>query len=38
LEDPATKLYKYIVYEKVDHIDNAVFGVLYLLVLLLVWS
>jgi len=28
LEDSASKLYKYIVSEKVDHIDNVDFGVL----------
>jgi len=27
LEDPASKLYEYIANEKVDHIDNVVFGV-----------
>jgi len=30
LEDSASKFYKYIVNEKVDHIDNVVFGVLCL--------
>jgi len=30
LEYPASKFYKYIVIEKVDHIDNVVFGVLCL--------
>jgi len=30
LEDPASKFYKYIVNEKVDHIDNVVLGVLCL--------
>jgi len=30
LEDSASKLYKYFVIEKVDHIDNVIFGVLCL--------
>jgi len=30
LEDSAFKFYKYTVYEKVDHIDNVIFGVLCL--------
>jgi len=30
LENSASKFYKYIVNEKVDHIDNVVFGVLCL--------
>jgi len=30
LEDSASNFYKYIVNEKVDHIDNVIFGVLFL--------
>jgi len=30
LEGPASKFYKYVVIEKVDHIDNVVIGVLCL--------